>query len=1272
MPLERKEKIRQRNTSGSSDVSSSPSNSRAEKSRYAAKMRRDKEGVEITALSKLLPFPEEITSKLDKGSIIRLATSYLRIKKFSQKEGNALLDELKTKSETRAITSGNEDDDDKNQILKSLSDCDGEEGALMLETLNGFVIFISRKGRILFVSESVAKHLGINQHDMIGNSIVDYIHKDDQNQLRKQFQVKIPGRQTFKGYGLDGDDPPASMSVNIVDGDASNETEETNALKDYVQERQFFLRMRSVMSRRGSSNKGKVVGYRVVQFSGRLKLKCSSNSKGYSVEGLICLCRPIQPQPILEVRMDGNMFMSRHRMDMSFTFCDPRIITLIGYEPHELIGKTAYQFHNPLDANKVSDCHAKLIVKGSSSTKHYRFLGKNGDWVWMQTKATIIYNTNNEAQYVVCMNYVIGQEEGDRYLMLERMQKNVDSGIESGLSSPASDMMETDRVTPSPEPIEVPERTSTMCDADIAKLIPQPVLENVVIRKPYSQPPTLNIAALLKQETHECEKVNEMEVSTEKPSSSNTASFASCSSKPGPPKSSPKPGNNVNPQVVRDANCVGGAPLTNQANGTVVLKEEAVWPHEQYGSPLHSEPGSEASSNESSQGSPETNVHSGRSNAALSITEEDNIFNDLMEITMEDLQSDPTDIPVGLPPGVSFNLNSPDNLSQLMSPGLTMDPADSPTALQYEDFLDKPNKGPSILEKLLTPCSPCDTDLVADALKMKFPPGSGQNNFMNVTVTKIERPQSTSLPEDIANFTLEYNIENIIDNAAADAMMSAGVFDFTKAADNDGVTITEIPSDQNLPTGLQLAQDPLEKPKGFVNQPVQNGQGMSAAHSDSLNFVRNQSGLAPAPKSGVHDAAFNVNKQQVGSVTHGINVTPQGVNVRPQDVSKPQGVNISPQLINATQMQQKAPTAHVTERISKLEINDASSPTSMASHNVESDSKQSSILHSLLTQPGSSSRAEQPGAILQGAQGSNFMNNISMLPNGNVVQGPIMLNNNMEDQQLLEQFKERQKCLEEEQERQRLQLIQNQEEQRKLLQKQHLETLLRRQQMQREDFEQNRTPVNQFHQQQTLMVNQSRENHQPPSGVQFNQQPTAIPLIPAEEMYKILNPQIQASPINQPHQSQMMQTNGDLRIPHHMPKMGNNIFHGQITPEKQTFSQPQTSHLGMIRMPQNHPMFLQQQQQSAMYNNLKDSSQFHQFDGHTALPSRLPPPYPSLQDPKPQGLIMQQQQHSQMQSMAQPSDILHMNQVVNVVDGSNCDLFAANHASSNCILQQFN
>ena len=53
-----------------------------EKSKNAARTRREKENSEFTELSKLLPLPLAITSQLDKASVIRLTTSYLRMREI--------------------------------------------------------------------------------------------------------------------------------------------------------------------------------------------------------------------------------------------------------------------------------------------------------------------------------------------------------------------------------------------------------------------------------------------------------------------------------------------------------------------------------------------------------------------------------------------------------------------------------------------------------------------------------------------------------------------------------------------------------------------------------------------------------------------------------------------------------------------------------------------------------------------------------------------------------------------------------------------------------------------------------------------------------------------------------------------------------------------------------------------------------------------------------------------------------------------------------------
>lgn len=53
-----------------------------EKCKNAAKTRREKENGEFYELAKLLPLPAAITSQLDKASIIRLTSSYLKMRAF--------------------------------------------------------------------------------------------------------------------------------------------------------------------------------------------------------------------------------------------------------------------------------------------------------------------------------------------------------------------------------------------------------------------------------------------------------------------------------------------------------------------------------------------------------------------------------------------------------------------------------------------------------------------------------------------------------------------------------------------------------------------------------------------------------------------------------------------------------------------------------------------------------------------------------------------------------------------------------------------------------------------------------------------------------------------------------------------------------------------------------------------------------------------------------------------------------------------------------------
>ena len=49
-------------------------------------------------------------------------------------------------------------------------------------------------------------------------------------------------------------------------------------------------------------------------------------------------------------------------------FLVARILNLLGYEPMELLGKTAYQFHNPADAEKIKTCHSSREYNAVKNT----------------------------------------------------------------------------------------------------------------------------------------------------------------------------------------------------------------------------------------------------------------------------------------------------------------------------------------------------------------------------------------------------------------------------------------------------------------------------------------------------------------------------------------------------------------------------------------------------------------------------------------------------------------------------------------------------------------------------------------------------------------------------------------------------------------------------------------------------------------------------------------------------------------------------------------
>uniref|UniRef100_A0A671KA76 Single-minded homolog 2-like n=1 Tax=Sinocyclocheilus anshuiensis TaxID=1608454 RepID=A0A671KA76_9TELE len=335
-----------------------------EKSKNAAKTRREKENGEFYELAKLLPLPSAITSQLDKASIIRLTSSYLKMRAvFPDGLGEAWGQAARVSP--------------LDLMAKDL-------GSHLLQTLDGFVFVVASDGKIMYISETASVHLGLSQVELTGNSIFEYIHPSDHDEMSAVLSAHQPLHPHF--------------------------------LQELELERSFFLRMKCVLAKRNAGLTSG--GYKVIHCSGYLKIRqfvmdVSLYESCYQIVGLLAVGQSLPPSGFTEIKLHSNMFMFRASLDLKLIFLDSSVAELTGHEPQDLIEKTLYHHVHGCDVFHLRYAHHLLLVKGQVTTKYYRFLSKHGGWVWVQSYATIVHNIRSSRPHcIVSVNYRLQAHPG--------------------------------------------------------------------------------------------------------------------------------------------------------------------------------------------------------------------------------------------------------------------------------------------------------------------------------------------------------------------------------------------------------------------------------------------------------------------------------------------------------------------------------------------------------------------------------------------------------------------------------------------------------------------------------------------------------------------------------------------------------------------------------------------------------------------------------------------------------------------------------------------
>ncbi|XP_017265798.1 aryl hydrocarbon receptor [Kryptolebias marmoratus] len=352
-----------------------------------SKRHRDRLNGELDRLMDLLPFPEEVRSRLDKLSVLRLSVGYLRVKSFFK------------------ATMKNCNGSRQNPDAAGFS-----EGDLLLQALNGFVLAVTSEGLVFYVSSTVQDYLGFHQSDVIHQSVFELIHTDDRALFREQLHFALNPR-------------PVEMDAELSQSCSNAVTYNPDQLppdNSSFLERSFVCRFRCLLD--NSS------GFLALKFQGRLKYLHGQNlsrDNGASNKiqlALFAVAVPVQPPSIVEIRAKLLLFQTKHKLDFTPTGVNDRGKIILGYSETELCMKgSGYQFIHAADMMYCADNHIRMIKTGESGLTVFRLLSKSNGWVWVKANAKLIYK-DRRPEFIISYQKAISNAEGEEYLRQRRLQ----------------------------------------------------------------------------------------------------------------------------------------------------------------------------------------------------------------------------------------------------------------------------------------------------------------------------------------------------------------------------------------------------------------------------------------------------------------------------------------------------------------------------------------------------------------------------------------------------------------------------------------------------------------------------------------------------------------------------------------------------------------------------------------------------------------------------------------------------------------------------------
>ncbi|XP_072533322.1 neuronal PAS domain-containing protein 4-like isoform X2 [Salminus brasiliensis] len=270
-----------------------------------------------------------------------------------------------------------------------LSDDGGkdDEGLLSLnedwlQVLPGFIVAVTKEGKLVYVSENVSQYLGFSMVDVLqSDSLYDLVDADDVDSVK---------------FSLEEESGPAGRS--------------------------FVCRMNTSKAFK-------------LQNGSCCPLLVQGHFQDPQHQLFVALCSPTVDRLTDDDRLSFSAhFQSVHRADMRFSHTDHSVVLYLGYEAEELIGRSWYSMLHPDDLSLSASAHTHLMQQNGDVEVEvvFRLQTKGQLWAWLYTCAS----KPLQKQEITCTNYIISEAEAG--YMRQKLYSRASSPLP--LSPPISQM----------------------------------------------------------------------------------------------------------------------------------------------------------------------------------------------------------------------------------------------------------------------------------------------------------------------------------------------------------------------------------------------------------------------------------------------------------------------------------------------------------------------------------------------------------------------------------------------------------------------------------------------------------------------------------------------------------------------------------------------------------------------------------------------------------------------------------------------------------------